>query len=394
MSLLSKLHTGIVAGFMLAAASAFAQDARPVMPVKITGGDEVYDADVFLQSGVRRLATDSIVTVEQVFGQDPQGTSWFFFGATLNDANGIGSAGDTVRVEIPAAPTPLATVYPAVDVTYTVTSGDISNANPEREVALNVCSALNLDANFIAAKWRCSVAKDFALVHIESKLFNEFGERSTWDVTCSGGTTCNRGFDSISRRGKPTELARSPNDPRQGILSISGTVTTIPGGIGDQFIFPFLDGVSPDMLVDGSGTPKDFVVNPVVGKDLFVQQIRCFGGGNGIKFAQFLSKSGGGLSNGMEITVKSDNNIFTFPLIKKTEDFKNRFSTTPGSDFRIDIQSGTDQFIAAFKPTQPFPVRAQGTFTTDDFMRVRIQDNISSGISELECSAFGFEKEP
>jgi len=395
----SLLILNVIARLLLVSGPALSVDSEPHMNTKVCGQDEIYCADVSLNAGKRRLETNSIVTVEQIFGQDPQGTSWFYFGATLEDANGIGMAGDTVRVQIPAAVTPLGTVYPAVDVTYTILAGDVASSNPERTVALAVCTALNADANFIAAQWKCEVAKDFALVHIASRLYNEFGERSTWTVTCSGTTTCNRGYADIRRRGKPTELSRSPNDPRQGILAISGSVTTVPGSIGDRFFSYMKNSLnSSSMLIDCSpyiaGT-CDFDVDAQAGTRVLVEYISCFGGGNGIKFGQFLSKSGGGLTNGISFIIRSEGQLFTFEPIKKTEDFKNLFATEAGNNFRIDIQAGSDQFIAQFRPTVPFPLEPTGTIAGgDDYVMAVLTDDISAGIQALQCAVFGFEEEP
>ena len=194
---------------------------------KVCDDESDYCADVTLDgsTGKRRLETSSIVTVQSTFGLDPQGTDFFWFGDSLEDANGIGNAGDTVRIQIPSAQTPIGTIYPAVDLTYTITASDVSNQNPERKVAENVCVALNADTNFITANWKCDVAKDFGYVHIASRLMNEWGTRSTWTVTCSGTTICTQAWGNIIRRSKAAELARSPNDPgRLGFFGITGTV--------------------------------------------------------------------------------------------------------------------------------------------------------------------------
>lgn len=380
----------------LSAEVSFAIDLQPYFNNKVCGNDEIYCADVSLLSGKKKLEVNATTVVEQIFGQDPQGTSWFFFGASLYDASGIGAAGDTVRVQIPAAVTPLGTIYPAVDVTYTIVAGDVASTNPERTVALNVCSALNLNADFINAKWRCTVARDFALVHIESKLFNEFGTRTSWTVTCSGTTSCNRGFADIDRRGKPTELSRSPNDPREGILAIAGSVTTLPGAIGSRFQEYFKNGASSNMIVDadaGSGF-QTFTVPTSATRDIFIEQVRCFGGGNGIKYEQFMAQNII-LTNGLLFEIRSDNQTSSIGPIKVTEDFKNLFASLV-ADFRIDIQSAADQFTAIFRPTVPFPIRIQGAFGSgnDDYLRVLVRDDIDSVGSQLECQAWGFTKEP
>jgi hypothetical protein len=284
-----------------------------------------------------------------------------------------------------------------VDVTYTVTSGDVAASNPERTVAVAVCAALNANSNFQTAKWKCEVAKDFALVHIASKLFNEFGTRTSWTLTCSGTTTCSQGYADINRRGKPTELTRSPNDPRQGVMAIAGTVATLPGAIGSRFQENFKNGSATTMLVDadaGSGF-QTFTITTSATRDIFIEQIRCYAGGNGIKYEQFLAQNIV-LTNGLLFEIRSDNEASTIGPVKVTEDFKNLFSSLAGMDFRIDIQSGADQMIAVFRPNVPFPLRIQGAFGSgnDDYLRVLVRDDIDSVGSQLECQAWGFTKEP
>ena len=384
-----------------------AQDAEPVMPVKITGGDETHVADVTLNAGIRRLETSSIVTVQSTFGLHPQGSTFFFFGSTLEDANGVGGSGDTVRVEIPAAVTPLGTVYPAVDVTTTVGSCS-TDANPERCLAKKVCDDLNTDNDFITANWKCDVPKDFGYIHIQSRLFNEWGERTSYTVSTTGTTTFAYGFTDIAIRSKAAELAPSPNDPaRLGFFGITGTVLTIPGGLGKRF-FQFFKNTdttpSDDMRQDCSGgsfsTAKCVFTVPIDNdEDIFVNQIRCFGGCNGIKFGQFLCKNTD-ITNGIGFEIKSDNEVTTLPAIISTEDWKNFFSfQLPGNAFRIDVQSGADQFVATFAPALAFVIRKSGTFGAgnDDYINITINDNLSGSqggnLQELRCIANGFREE-
>lgn len=383
-----------------------AADSTPHMNTKVCGDDEVYCADVFNVNSVKRLATDSIVTVEQVFGQDPHATTWFYLGTApdaAEDADGIGSAGDTVRVQIPAAVTPIGTVYPAVDVTTTVSAACVADPNPERCVALDICTDLEGDANFIAAEWDCTVIKDHSGVFIESDLFNEFGERTTWTLSTTGTTSAVKAFDDIIRRGLPTELSRSPNDPRQGILGIAGTVTSIPGGVGDILIETFKDsGGSEDMIVDGSATPVDFRIECSSTEEKLVNEVRIFGGCNGLKFGQHLCKNTA-LTNGVQFELRSEGQTLTFPFtFKTTEDYKNKFSFGPagaGGNFRIDVQAGGDQFIASFIFSQPAIIRKCGQVPSpNDYMQWTIQDNLTGAqggnLNEFIAIAEGFNQEP
>ena len=118
-----------------------------------------------------------------------------------------------------------------------------------------------------------------------------------------------------------------------------------------------------------------------------------------MKFGQFLCKNTD-LLRGISFEIRSDNQTTILPDINATEGWKNYFSfPDPGSAFRLDIQSGGDEFVASFRPTVAFVIRKAGTFGAgnDDFMKIKIQDNLtgSSGgnLSQLECLAVGIREE-
>jgi hypothetical protein len=373
------------------------QDSRPVTISKITGSDEVYDADVELINGKNRLLTSSIVVIEQLFGRDNSATTWLYIG-TDTDATGVGSAGDTVRVQIPAANTPLNVVYPAVDVTTTVTAACTTDPKPERCLALDICQDLNTDTNFLKG-WKCEVIKDFSGVFISSRIFNEWGERLTWSATSTGTTVVTEAYDDIIRRGFSTELSRSPNNPRSGILAIAGSVISLPGGVGDIIIENFKSAsLSPDLRVNGSTTPVDFSVNCSPDKDRLIEEIRLYAGCNGLKFGQFLCKNTD-LANGIELTLVSEQNTLILPIIRSTEDFKNKFAfggSGTGATFRIDIQAGGDQMAASYIFANPAILEKCGTNPSgDDYIQVRIRDRLDNiNLNEFEALARGFEQEP
>lgn len=370
----------------------FAGDSTPVTTVKITNGAEDGKmAGVELINGKNRLLTSAITIIEALFGRDNQSTVWFYIG-TADDAGGVGAAGDTVRTEIPSAVSPIGTVFPACDVTSTVTAGHVAAANPELEFAKTIVIDFNADSD-CKIPWKAERIKDFSGVFISARIFNEWGDRASWTLTSTGTTVVTQAFTDIVRRGFETELSRSPNNPRSGILAIAGSVTTIPGQISDQFQEKFLNGGSSDLLVNGSSTPVAFRIEADATMIKEITSIKCYGGGNGVKFGQYLSKSGGVLTNGVSVSLKSEDKVFTFLPIQTTEDWKNLFASQPGTDFRLDIQSGKDEFIARFDAQQPIPIFPTTEFTTPDYVEVLIQDSLLSGIATHECLAEGFLRE-
>lgn len=371
----------------------FAEDKEPVSKTKLTNDTENKVVDIKLIDGVNRLAVDAITVIDQLLGRDPQSTTWLYIG-TADDADGVGLAGDTVRIQIPAAVPPLDVLYPAVDVTTTVTIQMLSSPNPERALADAIVSNLNSDVNFVKS-WKATVIKDFTGVFINSKIYNEFGERLFWTVTKTGTTRITMAFDDIERRGFSTELARSPNNPRQGILAISGSVSVTPGEVGDTFEKHLRNTLnSENMNINGSVTPVEFKFSCDATKDLYIQNIKVFGNANGIKFGQFLNIST--LANGILINIRSNGitGLFSEDPITQTDDLKHHVPDTL-SNFRLDIQAGRDD-VAAFREYEnPFIIKKCGTngTLTDDSIIALVRDNLSS-LQDFEISVSGFKREP
>lgn len=356
--------------------------------VQLVGADGLYQADVEILDGKKRMLTDSIVKVEEVFGQDRFADVWIYIGTAQNSI-GVGNVGDTVRVQIAARDN--ATIWPAVDVTTTVTLAMTIATYPEVELAKQIIHDLNANMNF-SMHFKSSLIKDTSHVHITAKVRGEWGERPNsgdFLVTTTGTTIALAAFDKIVMKGKSTSLSRDPFDPRVGILGISGTVSVIPGAVSAIYLeHPTYLG-SRDMNVNGSVTPVVFSIPLVPENDILIKEIRFFGNASSIKFGQFLSINAP-LANGILVEIKSEDDTFTTDPIYTTEDFKHEWSF--GGTFQLDDQPGLADFLASFVFETPFPIRAPGTFPIDDYLRVNIRDNLSS-INKLRVLVFGFTQE-
>jgi len=152
------------------------------------------------------------------------------------------------------------------------------------------------------------------------------------------------------------------------------------------------------LRVDGSSTPIDFRLECNDDHQHVITEIRLFGGCSGLKFGQHLCKNAI-LSNGIEVSIRSGNQLLTLPLITSTEDYKNKFSSA--GLFSIDVQSGSDQFLAiwsfAITPFVLYKCGELGVGATDDFIQIKIQDNLTGStggnIAELSSLILGFERE-
>ena len=356
--------------------------------VQLVGSDGLYQADVEVLDGKKRMLTDSIVKVEEVFGQDRFADVWVYIG-TAENSTGVGDVGDTVRIQIATRDNP--TIWPAVDVTTTVTLEMTLDTYPEVALAKQIIHDLNADANFLI-HFKASLIKDTSHVHITSRVRGEWGQRPNsgdFSVTTTGTTTALAAFDKIVMKGKSTSLSRDPFDPRVGILGISGTVSVIPGAVSAIYLEHPVNGTLRDMNVNGSVTPVTFSIPLVPGYDILVKEIRFFGNSSSIKFGQFLSINSP-LTNGISVEIKSDDDTFPTDPIYTTEDFKHEWSF--GGVFQLDDQPGLADFLASFVFETPFPIRSPGTFPIDDYLKIIIRDNLSA-ITKLRVLVFGFTQE-
>ena len=361
------------------------------------------EAQVVVRSdSVRALAVDSRTVVESTFGFDQNPDSWFRIIDT-------GGAGTTWTIDIAGTsvdPTTPDRDLPAFQKIFTVQAGEVGDEIKLRD---RIIQELNADSTFRTTCFlKAQDATDRAIVHIFSENFSvsgEFYERPNagdFAVTIAGTPGDGQvfvGFDNLISRSKPVTIARDLDSPhRLGLFGITGSVQVTAKDLDDLFIKNATldgDGTTVSMRVDGSVTPKDFLIPAEASTDIFIEELRFYGNGNGIKLRNFLSKNSA-LSTGIEITIKSDDTTTTLPILKSTEDFKNKFAFGQGAGgFALDVEAGGDGFLAVYSFNNPFIMRVQGTFTPqDDFIRIRIQDDLSSGLNSFQFIAKGFEKEP
>lgn len=353
--------------------------------------------------GVTAMPIDGQVTVTSTFGVDPSPDSFF---RIIN----TGGAGTTWTLFIRGTSSDPSTPdrdVPDYTKVFVVQAGEVGDELAFRD---RIITELNADAAFKPGIL-CKAQKvtDRAIVHIYSEAFSasgEFYERpgaGDFDVTIGGSPgdgVVVVGFDNMIARSKPVSIFRDIDNPhRLGSFSIFGNVRVEAKDLDDLFIeFATEDGlgINDDLGVNGSGTPVDFLIQPSATTDIFVEELRIFGQGNGIQFKNWLAGNQP-LTNGLEIEIKSDDTITVFPVLKTTADIKNKFSFGVGAaGFALDIASGRDDVIGVFSFNNPFVLRVQGSFGVgnDDYIRIRVNDNLSSTQSELQFIAKGFEKEP
>ena len=365
----------------------FEDKSRLLTQATIQGANDPYlNAHVLYSGGIARLATTGIVQIEQLFGFDPFPDNYIVIENTgaLNDLWNIVIAGTNNDPTTPDRDAP------AVDLDYYVQAGDVGDEIKLRD---SIITALNNDTNF-KASMKAQAVKDLAIIHIYSKFRGEFYERPVsgdFDLNVTGSASGYLGYLDLKMHGKQTALSRDPNYPHLlGNLGISGQVTSVPQAIGKLCIVNAENGThGKEMNKDGSVTPIYYTIDCIANEDRFVKELRFYGSAAGIKFGQFLNKNAP-LASGIEVKIKSDDDIAILPIIKDTEGFQAEFALGR-VNFQFFAGAGLDNFLASFQFEQPFPIRKTGTFPTDDYVQVSIRDDLTQ-VAKLRLLSFGYRE--
>lgn len=184
--------------------------------------------------------------------------------------------------------------------------------------------------------------------------------------------------------GRDEVLAVDIVDEGDGINRIAVTSKTAPAPLGTTFITNVTNGGSADLTVNAAGTPQTFELSATT-QDRLISVIRFYGRDTSFDFDDFLGQISP-LTNGILVEIKTEDVITQFPLIRTSDDFRNKFSGTKGWYWNTTESPNT--FTAEFIPRAPFFIRRQGFYTTDDYIRVIIQDNLTS-TQYLECIVEG-----
>lgn len=344
--------------------------------MRITGGDELYQADVILEDGIRKIATTKKVEVDSLSGRQQSATNYIIIDDAVSD-------GQTLTINISATE-----AVPSFSDTFTVTGGE-----DRYQFAARVVLELNQDFTGFQPYYRAIQVDDNSIIFIIAKTIAEAGENSAVDsFTISGTVSAQRAFDNLVRRTSVVQASQSTSDPRLAVFGIEGTVESRDASVEGLFVqqpYNTTPGVV-DLNVDG--TVNQVFTFPMDSlDDLFITEIKFYGRDNGIQFSNFLGQNGS-LTNGILVEIKTDNNLVTLPPIKTTDDFDDVFSFG-GSNFDIYFASGDDKFTARFL-SSAFPLRRSGTFGAgnDDFIRITIRDNLTN-VSYLQSIVEGFRQE-
>lgn len=361
--------------------------------------------------GITAVPIDGTVTVTSTFGFDQNPDSFF---KIIN----TGGAGTTWTLFVrgtssdPSAPD---RDLPDFTKVFTVLAGEVGDELKFRDRIITELNTSTIFRDDVLLK--SQAATDRGVVHIFSVAFSlsaEFYERpAAGDFTVTiGGAPGDGvvvvGFDNLIARSKPVTITTDKESPhRLGQFGITGDVNVVAKDLDDLFVQYATDDGTPtpdqggtgdrDLLVDGSVTQQTFFVAASLATDLFIQTMIFRARGNGIKLSNFFAKNTV-LTNGVRVEIKSDNTVTTFFPMRDTSDFKNTWAALSGTVATWDLDRGaaTDEAVAVVKFENPFIIKVDGAFGAgnNDYIRVLINDDLSSGNQDFDFLVRGFEKEP
>jgi hypothetical protein len=158
---------------------------------------------------------------------------------------------------------------------------------------------------------------------------------------------------------------------------------------GQIFAEPVLNSGSSALNVNGSVTPVVFRIEADPEFDIIINQLVWDGEDNSIKLTNFFSINSA-LTNGIEVSFKSDDVTSTLPLIKTTS---NMLQFSSGAQDVYSEQGSVS--VLSFRDLDPaIIIRKQGFHESgvNDFIQVTIQDNLTT-VNSLRFTARGVKVE-
>jgi len=161
----------------------------------------------------------------------------------------------------------------------------------------------------------------------------------------------------------------------------------VPESLSESFQEYAKNGSSIELAVDGDPTPVEFTIFADATNDLQIDFLTFQAFDAGTKVDKFLGMNQE-LTTGVIVEIRSEDKVSQFLPIKNTTEFNSIFSLGSGGSFDLVAASGNDSMVSTFSPNSPFILKAQGTYATDDYVKVIISDDVSS-ISRLRFIAGG-----
>jgi len=167
-----------------------------------------------------------------------------------------------------------------------------------------------------------------------------------------------------------TETAQINTDGR---LLVESTINAIPATAVEYSGFALVNsGGSSDMAVNGSSTPQEFTFTPPASEVWYVERLTWMFNDNGSADPGDFAAIAGGLTNGVEIEVRSNGNTSTQGLIKTNIEVAQMFTEaawTPTSGFMggENVYMGSVIFRNSFRLSN----------STSDYIKFTIQDDLS-----------------
>lgn len=183
---------------------------------------------------------------------------------------------------------------------------------------------------------------------------------------------------AISQGSTQTAINDATTGAKAGVigdrLKVSSEASSVPASNIIYKCVRLLNGSSESLAVNGSVTPVNFDFTPASGETWYIETIGFFLQDNGTTSPTNFGSISGGLTNGVDVIIKSKGVEYTFTNLKTNIDLAMCFRDNyfvPGTAGLFETND-----IAISETILRNPVVLQNS--TSDFIRFRIQDNLTS----------------
>jgi len=192
--------------------------------------------------------------------------------------------------------------------------------------------------------------------------------------------------------GNPVDVLDDGGTKRLAV-DVAGIVSVGPSGDVALSFAQFLeDGADENMVVDGSVTIVEFVVNADPTDNIVITEIRLVFTAGAINWGHF-GKGGGLLANGVHIDAEiNDGTHLDFVTMDRNEDFIRLPSSRGGATFSEFNASGNDALGASVVMSG---INERLIAGTTDFVRVQIRDDLTTAARDIDyftATLYGYKE--
>ena len=307
-----------------------------------------------------------------------------FIAETFKSYTGIwikkaGNQGDTIKIIITEKN----------DIILTLSSLDAGN---ELNTAISLKTLFNnsIEHN---PPWFATVEKidnDYIIINIKAKKSGNNdsirSEHGNFLIESTGNTEAYYIYDDITKRPVTTSISNESHEQKKYLLVNNDEKQPFKR---TWFLTHLKNLNNIEMNINASINPIIYNISADANYDIYITELRWYMYNTKALILNFMDIVGG-LTNGIEFSFKSLNEINIMFVIKKIWDLYNYFAY-PNVAIR-SIEEPVYTFLTTSRKFKnPILLKNQNTYQTNDYLQVKLNDNFTS-LNQMRCAVFGYKE--